>query len=339
MDKISIIVPIYNVERYLEKCIQSLVSQSFINLEIILINDGSTDNCINICKKYEEIDKRIKIIDKINEGVSATRNKGLAVATGDFIAFVDPDDWIDKNMLENMHSRLVKNSGDICICNYYKEIGEKRLKEEVLTDKGYINNIELINRMVGVESIGKEKNNIMGSVCRFLFRKETIDNLRFKENFSMCEDLLFCLKAVLISKKIYVDNQPYYHYRIREGSATNTYDPELYDKYICIRYEIEKFILMNHIGETALANLKNRDALWGIDLLLNISKKNNHINKEKTKEIKNVLENKNIHESFARAIKFELSIPKKIVAFLFLKKSIIGLYAYMYIYNFVREKL
>ena len=99
---ISVVVPVYNAEKYLDKCIQSIINQKYSNLEIILVDDGSKDNSLELCKKYAESDKRIKVIHKENEGVSTARNSGIEVASGDFIAFIDSDDYIDENMYFNM---------------------------------------------------------------------------------------------------------------------------------------------------------------------------------------------------------------------------------------------
>ena len=107
MKKISVIVPIYNVEKYLEKCLESIINQTFINLEIILINDGSTDFSGSICEKYKNKDNRIILIHKKNEGLSAARNKGLSIATGDYISFVDSDDFLDLNMYEILYKKML----------------------------------------------------------------------------------------------------------------------------------------------------------------------------------------------------------------------------------------
>ena len=115
---ISVIVPIYNVETYLEKCIDSIISQTYRDLEIILVDDGSSDKCPIICDKYAKMDNRIRVIHKSNGGLSDARNAGLDIATGDFISFIDSDDFIESTMLEAMENTIVKNDADICICGY-----------------------------------------------------------------------------------------------------------------------------------------------------------------------------------------------------------------------------
>lgn len=112
-DKISVIVPIYNVEKYIDKCLKSIVNQTYKNLEILLINDGSTDNSGSICDKWTEFDSRIKVLHCENKGVSTARNRGINIATGKFIAFCDPDDTLDNNFYEQLYKNIIKNNADV----------------------------------------------------------------------------------------------------------------------------------------------------------------------------------------------------------------------------------
>ena len=118
-DKISIIVPIYNVSYYLDNCIESITKQTYSNLEIILVNDGSTDNSNDICQKWEKIDKRITYINQKNSGVSVARNNGIKKATGKYISFVDGDDYLEINFIKTLYNFTVKNNVDVSICDYY----------------------------------------------------------------------------------------------------------------------------------------------------------------------------------------------------------------------------
>ena len=119
-DLISIIVPVYKVEKYIDECIKSIINQTYTNLEIILIDDGSPDNCGKICDEYAKNDKRIKVIHQKNMGQSVARNVGLEYAKGDYIGFVDSDDYIKNNMFEVLHNNLVSYNADISICNIIK---------------------------------------------------------------------------------------------------------------------------------------------------------------------------------------------------------------------------
>lgn len=120
MDLISIIVPVYNVEPYLRRCLDSIINQTYTNLEIIVVNDGSTDSCPTICDYYAEIDERIRVIHKVNGGLSDARNAGLREATGDYIAFVDSDDWISTRYIEVLFNQLEISRADIVECNFLR---------------------------------------------------------------------------------------------------------------------------------------------------------------------------------------------------------------------------
>lgn len=117
-DKVSIIVPVYNSEKFLDRCLESIIEQTYSNMEIIVINDGSSDNSLNICHKYKNIDNRVLIINSLNEGVSAARNKGIKKATGKYLAFVDSDDYIEKNMIECLVKRQKETNADLIVCNF-----------------------------------------------------------------------------------------------------------------------------------------------------------------------------------------------------------------------------
>ena len=118
---ISVIVPIYNVEKYLDRCLKSIINQTYKNLEIILIDDGSPDNCGTICDEYAKKDNRIKVVHKDNGGLVKARNTGLDIATGEYISFIDPDDWIELNMYEEMIKIADETNTDIVRCGYYRD--------------------------------------------------------------------------------------------------------------------------------------------------------------------------------------------------------------------------
>ena len=125
MSKISIIIPMYNAEKYIARCLESVINQSFNDIEIIIVNDGSTDKSLEICRKYAEVDERIVILNKENNGVSVARNQGMNVATGEYVMFVDSDDWIDESMCQDLYKRISECNADICFCNNIKEYGNK----------------------------------------------------------------------------------------------------------------------------------------------------------------------------------------------------------------------
>lgn len=202
---ISIIVPIYNTARFLNKCIESIVNQTYRNIEIILINDGSTDDSLDICKAYASWDSRITIIDKENEGVATARNVGLEIATGDYIGFVDSDDYIAPDMYENMLEAIRSNAADIAECGYY-------LCDEnyaILYDRQLQNDITIGSNNCLHEYLNKS--NTENFAWNKLYRKESLRGLRYSD-YKYSEDYLFNVKAFFkCNKKVAINVNCYYH--------------------------------------------------------------------------------------------------------------------------------
>ncbi|WP_010237898.1 glycosyltransferase [Clostridium arbusti] len=209
MKIISIIVPIYNVEQYLSRCLDSIISQTYTNLEIILVDDGSTDDSWSICKKYAKIDKRIVLIKQENKGVSSARNEGIRIATGEYIAFVDSDDYIDNDMYEILYNLMNENNNiDLAICETVKD----NIKSK--SDISILNRNETLKALFNMKSF-------RGYIFNKLFRKSIIEknNLTFNKDIYICEDLLFCFNYVLnIRNAIYSMEQKYFYIE-RDDSA------------------------------------------------------------------------------------------------------------------------
>ena len=207
MPKVSVIVPIYNVEKYLEKCINSLLSQTLEDIQIILVNDGSKDNSGNIAKEYEQNNKdRVIYVEKENGGLSDARNYGLKYATGDFIAFLDSDDYIEKNAYEEMYNKAIEENADYVECDFIWEFHNK-----IRVDKQYPykNKKEMLS-FVRVVAWNK------------LIKRQLItdNNLEFPKGLRY-EDVEFTYKLIpFINKFTYVD-KPFIHYVQREGSIAN----------------------------------------------------------------------------------------------------------------------
>ncbi len=213
MEKISIIVPVYKVEQFLEKCINSLLNQTYKNLEIILVDDGSPDNSGLICDKYAKKDKRIKVIHVENGGVSRARNIGIDNATGKYLTFVDSDDYIEINSYSKLLSHIDNKTELICYNYKYDNNGE--CSEAIVELKtGSISKSSLYNEII------KEKS-ICGYPWNKLYRLDIIKkfNIKFDEDIKIMEDLIFNLKYLeVISNIKYVDDAIYYYVQ-RENSA------------------------------------------------------------------------------------------------------------------------
>lgn len=215
---VSIIVPIYNVEKYLEKCIESIIKQSYKNLEIILVNDGSTDKSKEICNRYKNQDKRILLINKKNNGVSAARNAGLDIAKGKYIAFVDSDDYLESHMIESMLRNINTTCCDMAICGYniIFEDGKNKVSDN--------NNITTILKSKEVIELIFRTNKINGFLWNKIFKREILEKFRLDESLDICEDL--CLICEILRKDLSIcySSEPLYNYRNTNSSATMSID-------------------------------------------------------------------------------------------------------------------
>lgn len=199
--KVSVIVPIYNTEKFLRKCIESIVNQTLEEIEIILINDGSTDNSHIICEEYSrKYPKKIRYINNKNIGCSATRNLGISLAKGEYIAFVDSDDYIEQEMYQEMYEKAKKENLDIVVCgiNYINEQTQKIKKSIPINIKEKNDYLYYKNRMAN--PVNK------------LFKKSLIKNILFPVETHSGEDIVFCFKAILSVKYISHIEKPYYNY-------------------------------------------------------------------------------------------------------------------------------
>lgn len=228
-NKISIIVPIYNTEQYLERCLQSLINQNYKNIEIILVNDGSTDNSLAICNKYKNNDNRIIVINKKHTGVSDTRNIGIKRATGDYIGFVDSDDYIDKDMFKNLINGAEKYKCEISMCdlvetyNINDEIEEYKLKYMQLDKK------QALEQLLYDKNIG---NYVMVK----LFKRELFDNIQFPVG-RLYEDIATTYKLFSRANHILYIPIPMYHYYQRSDSIVNNISKESIQHYIRAVFE------------------------------------------------------------------------------------------------------
>lgn len=209
--KISIIVPIYNVEKYLKKCIDSILEQTYSNIEVILVDDGSPDNCGKICDEYKKNDNRIIVIHKSNGGLSDARNVGISVATGDYIAFIDSDDYVDNNYISYLYNLLVLNNSDISIVMPYIVDENYIIKNKTRKEKIYnYNNVEALKIMLYQK---KFETSAWGK----LFKVDVIKNIEFPKG-KIYEDLGTIYKYILNANKITFSTKKSYYYLQRSDS-------------------------------------------------------------------------------------------------------------------------
>jgi glycosyltransferase involved in cell wall biosynthesis len=206
---ISVIIPVFNVEAYLPKCLDSILCQTYENLEIIVVNDGSTDNSPQICEEYANKNSRIKVINKKNGGLSSARNAGLNIATGKYIGFVDSDDFIEKDMYEKMLNAMLEHSANLVICNYFSD---REIKYPC--EKSMLANADFVFRLY-------LKDNLQAFAWNKLYPRETFNEIRYA-NGILFEDMDIFLPILEKSKKIVLLNDKLYHYIQRKNSITNS---------------------------------------------------------------------------------------------------------------------
>lgn len=225
---ISIIVPVYNVRDYLEKCLLSICGQTYGNLEIILINDGSSDGSGELCDSYARRDERIKVIHQANAGQSAARNRGLDIAQGELLGFVDSDDWIESDMYDFLYRLMTDNDADISICSHYRDKGGKSAVKYASGELFTFTRDEAIRALV----IDKRVRNYAFDK---LYKRRLFENIRFPLN-RVYEDLAISYLVFYGAEKVVMREVAKYHYVIRAGSTTQgRYNPQKeYDLFLAV---------------------------------------------------------------------------------------------------------
>ena len=217
---LAVIVPCYHAEKYIDKCISSIVGQTYTNLEILLIDDGSVDNTGALCDEWQKQDTRIRVIHQQNTGSSYARKKGVECATAEYITFVDVDDWIDRNMYADMMSALLSTNSDIAQCGYCKVYEDGHI--EHCTQEGKTASIEVLGREEGVLLILDDKK-WKSYLWNKIFRKHLFDHVVFPKDLNRGEDMISHDLFHHASQSVYLPDE-YYHYYQSDGSLLRTND-------------------------------------------------------------------------------------------------------------------
>ncbi|MCQ6278881.1 glycosyltransferase family 2 protein [Bacillus sp. EB600] len=251
MSKVSVVVPIYNAGKKLEKCIKSILNQTFRDIEIVLVNDGSTDNSLEICNNFRKKDKRIILINKNNEGCIVTRRKGVESSSSEYVMFVDADDWIDKNTIEILYNEAIKNNIDITVCNMYKVIGDRSLvkhKNESVyfkEDRIFTAN-EIKDKLVVAYFHGHP---FPSNLVAKLYKRELLlTSGKYLDRISFLgEDLYYNLEMFLKANNVKVIDKPLYYYRV--GGNTSKYMSYMFDDMVN-GYKIQKEVIDEHYQDS-----------------------------------------------------------------------------------------
>ena len=300
MKKISVIIPIYNVEKYLKRCIESIIKQTYSNLEIILVDDGSPDGCAKICDEYKSRDERIVVIHKKNGGLSDARNAGLKVATGEIISYIDSDDYVDLDMYEKMTKAMEEKNADIVVCGTNIEYEDGHTKVKCEKEEKSFNREEALIELNSFKSFDM-------AVWNKLYKREVVDKIEFPVG-KKSEDYFVMYQYFARAKKVVIINQAKYHYFQRSNSISRgknvTHDyiegsksqKEFFEK---------NFPDLNYVGNTAYAfsyiATYNR-------YIKNELKMTNEMKKEFKKEVRKYLKDINGNSHISRSKKIQATL-------------------------------
>ena len=328
--KVSIIIPVYNAEKYIEQCIESLLNQTLKDCEFIFINDGSKDNSKKIIEKYEELDRRIKLINQQNQGVSVARNNGLNIANGEYIGFVDADDYVELDMYEVLYSKAIEDNCDVVLSDWKHEIDGKfidinyKFNKNILLDKKFINE--------NIIPYFLESDNL-NTVWNKLYKNQTIkeNKIEFPKGTSLGEDGIFNMKVFGKAETLkYIDYIGYY-YREVEGSATRNILQKDYFKRALEVYNLDiKTMCDVDIDSEIELRLKSIKLISSVIsyIYIYITSKNLSLRSRYT-YVNNMIKNKNVQSALLIYIneKYEnIGTYERFIVDMIKKKSIIGLY-------------
>lgn len=335
-DYITVIIPVYNVEKYLNKCIESILNQTYKNIKIILIDDGSTDSSGVICDQYMKEHNNIIVIHKKNEGAGLTRNVGLDIADSRYIAFVDADDYIDKDMYKNLYENLVKNKAQACFCGAKKIYENKKECINKKVNNLILNRSEILNRSIPYICSGEISEPILyGAVALWhgLYDLKIIKehNIKFlSEREYTSEDTIFNLNYFIYCDKIVFIEQYLYYQNITKNSVSRAYNKEETKKFKNFYEKVYNFIIYNKIPNPRknilllnrrYINLYKHAIAKEIKLNYDIKSAYRNIKDECENDsiLKNIIKNKEYYQLsikekiFIFAIKYRIYIILKII--------------------------
>lgn len=315
--KISIIIPTYNAENTINRAINSLLEQYYKNIEIIIIDDGSTDSTVNKVKLLQKNDNRIILICKENTGVSDTRNVGLKNASGDYIGFLDADDYVERDMYTKMASELEKNYADICICSYYEVLNGNKMAvyfpwneaERAFEGK------DIYNLLIPlyIAKLKNEKSSIWGTVWRTLIKKEIACNIMFNKEISIAEDLIYLIDVYIKSNKVVALNQCLYNYVRTKNSSIGKYKKDIKETNKKLHIELLKRLnKINFFPKNAVRYGMNRFSMYTTSIS-NICKNVSYKFKDKRYYIAKEIKEFNTDKYISKKIFSELDFQRKII--------------------------
>ena len=343
---ISIVVPVYNAAQTLEKCVGSLTSQTFGDVEILLVNNGSTDNSLDVCNRIAAKDARVKVIDHFEKGVSTARNRGIEESSGDYVMFVDADDWIDANVCEVFANLNSKYNYDLfCFSAQYHK--KKRAIKSFL----FAENVEQFSleqkKELQIKIFApqaprvyyKTETRFVGSAWGKFFKRDVLlnENIHFAKGVIISEDVLFNTLALDFFTNIGYSSECFYHYEQRDDSAQNRYRPNSEKYFFYVMRQIQNWLIRTNKSQDYVdaANCLFVHYVFGV-LKEDIFHKDNPFCKRYVCRLNEMLNCKEINYVLKCVNKSYLSISENILVFLLYKKKFLFIKVIMMIYNFMK---
>lgn len=275
MEKVSVIVPIYNAEKVLPRCIDSILNQSYPNLELILINDGSIDGSIDIIRKYEKLDNRVKVINNKNNGVSETRNIGVIQASGKYIQFVDSDDFIELDMVEKTVKLIENNDADIVMTGLFLDIEKnKKISTSIQT---FEDSISISKEDIAKNVLDRLNGTYINSPVNKLYKKSIIidNNIVMNKKIDLGEDLIFNLNYLKYCNKVVFSKESYYHYCMKvEDNLTFKYRNNKMELMEFLFKECKEYLKWGNLDENEIRKLNAIFIKWMYSCYIDLNNKN-----------------------------------------------------------------
>ncbi|WP_188454980.1 glycosyltransferase family 2 protein [Virgibacillus oceani] len=334
MKTVSIIIPIYNAEPHLNHCITSVLTQTYPSIKVILINDGSIDNSGEICEAIANTDNRVKVIHQQNAGPSKARNTGIAAATGEYIQFVDADDWIDPNMTEKLVEGM-RDNVQLVMCGYQLMDKSKPLQKYIPALKGIYTMEEFMQHFGELY-----KAILLPSPCNKLYKKEIIQDkkIRFREEFSIGEDLLFNMDYIQKCSHISIIRDQLYNYTFNRHSLTNEFNQELFDNQQMLYQKVKGFLVKHNCysGENQ-QSLHTIYANGVVNSLNNLFFKDSSLSSlEKKEQIAHIISNNVVRKNIAY---FKDGMQARYIGRMIRYNAINGIYSFLSMKVFMKHKM
>lgn len=307
MPAISVIVPVYNAEKYLDRCVKSIINQTFSDFELILVDDGSPDNSGTLCDEWSKKDSRIKVIHQQNAGAGAARNAGLAIATGDYIGFIDSDDWIEPEMYQLLYDSIIKYKTQVAMCQM-----QNRKNDCGISLVKYKMNPRIMNKKQTFEEFFRvHGENAMISVCIKLIDRKILDNFKFLEG-TISEDVMASYCIIKNSELTAVLDIPLYNYFINARGVTKSAVTQKDFEYIRSFYHIWKDVEKNYPSISRYAYMNFIRANFTILSKMKLFGYNRHDEtlQEKRQQLKNI-----VRKNFWNLLTWKMPFSRKVLLF------------------------